>query len=86
MTQSEWQDANQRTLGIWFGGHAGAVEHLLLLVNAADSEQPFALPAAPADRPWICLFDTAATSLAASSLGKAKIYPLKAHSVALLEC
>jgi isoamylase len=86
MTQSEWQDANQRTLGIWFGGHAGAVEHLLLLVNAADSEQSFGLPAAPADGPWICLFDTAGASLAASSLGKARNYPLNAHSVALLEC
>jgi isoamylase len=86
MTQSEWQDANRRTLGIWFGGHAGAVEHLLLLVNAADAEQSFGLPVAPADGPWICLFDTAEASLAASSLGKAQNYPLKAHSVALLEC
>ena len=87
MTQSEWQDANQRTLGIWFGGqHAGAVEHLLLLVNAADSEQSFGLPAAPADGPWICLFDTASESVAAMSLGKVKIYALKARSVALLEC
>jgi isoamylase len=86
MTQSEWQDANQRTLGIWFGEYAGAVEHLLLLVNAADSEQLFGLPAAPAEGPWICLFDTAAESLASNSLGKAQSYALKARSVALLEC
>jgi glycogen operon protein len=86
MTQSEWQDANQRTLGIWFGGHAGAVEHLLLLVNSADAERPFALPAAPADGPWICLFDTAADTLASSSLGKVENYALKARSVVLLEC
>jgi len=86
MTQSEWQDANQRTLGIWFGEHAGAVEHLLLLVNAADSEQPFVLPVAPAHGPWICLFDTASENLAANSLGKAKNYALKSRSVALLEC
>jgi glycogen operon protein len=86
MTQSEWQDANQRTLGIWFGGHAGAVEHLLLLVNAGDSELPFGLPAAPADGPWICLFDTASDSLAANSLGRAQNYALKARSVVLLEC
>jgi isoamylase len=86
MTQSEWRDANQRTLGIWFGGRAGSVEHLLLLVNAADSEQSFALPSAPADGPWICLFDTAAESLAAMSLGKAQKYALNARSVALLEC
>jgi isoamylase len=86
MTQSEWRDANQRTLGIWFGGRAGSVEHLLLLVNAADSEQSFALPFAPAEGPWICLFDTAAESLAAISLGKIQKYVLKARSVALLEC
>jgi isoamylase len=87
MTQSEWQDASQRTLGIWFGErHAGAVEHLLLLVNAADIEQSFCLPAAPADGPWICLFDTASERLAANSLGKVKNFALKARSVALLEC
>jgi len=86
MTQSEWQDANQRTLGIWFGEQAGAVEHLLLLVNAADSEQPFVLPVAPAHGPWICLFDTALEGLAANSLGMAKNYALKSRSVALLEC
>lgn len=86
MTQSEWRDANQRTLGIWFGVHPGAVDRLLLLVNAAESEQSFTLPAAPADAPWICLFDTAAESLAASSLGKVQNYMLKARSVALLEC
>jgi glycogen operon protein len=86
MTQSDWQDANQRSLGIWIGEHAGAVEHLLLLMNAADSEQSFGLPAAPADAPWICLFDTASESLAANSLGHAQKYLLKSHSAALLEC
>ncbi|HEX3398669.1 MAG TPA: glycogen debranching protein GlgX [Steroidobacteraceae bacterium] len=86
MTQSEWQDANQRTLGIWFGERTGAAEHLLLLVNASDSEHSFALPAAPADGPWICLFDTAAESLTANSLGAARSYALKSRSVVLLEC
>jgi isoamylase len=86
MTQSEWRDANQRTLGIWFGERPGAVDRLLLLVNAAESEQSFVLPAAPADAPWICLFDTASESLAANSLGSVQNYLLKARSVALLEC
>ncbi len=86
MTQSDWRDANQRTMGIWFGEYAGAVEHLLLLVNAADTEQSFGLPAAPADAPWICLFDTASESLAATSLGKVRQYALKDHSLVLLEC
>jgi len=86
MTQSDWQDANRRTLGIWFGEHSGSVEHLLLLLNASDSEQRFLLPAAPADGPWICRFDTALESLVASSLGDGQSYALQSRSVALLEC
>ena len=58
MTQGDWRDASLRTLGIWFGEHTGSVDHLLLLVNSAESEQAFVLPGAPADGPWICLFDT----------------------------
>jgi isoamylase len=86
MTQSEWQDPSLRTLGMWFGEHAGSAEHLLLLVNSASSEHSFGLPAAPADGPWICLFDTALQGIGANSLGGARSYALKAHSVALLEC
>jgi isoamylase len=86
MTQSEWQDSERRTLGMWFGEHTGSAEHLLLLVNSADSEQLFGLPAAPADGPWICLFDTASEGVGARSLGRAQSYALKPHSVALLEC
>ena len=86
MTQSEWQDSELRTLGMWFGERTGSAEHLLLLVNAAGSEQSFGLPAAPADGPWICLFDTASEGVGARSLGPARSYALKAHSVALLEC
>jgi len=86
MTQSEWRDSELRTLGMWFGEHTGSAEHLLLLVNSAGSEQSFALPAAPADGPWICLFDTTSEGVGASSLGPARSYALKAHSVALLEC
>ena len=86
MTQSEWHDPQLRTLGIWFGEHTGSVEHLLLLVNSADTEQGFGLPAAPADGPWICLFDTAKEGNAAKGLGAARNYALEAHSVALLEC
>ena len=85
MTQSEWQDANLRALGIWFGEHTGSVEHLLL-VNAVDVELQFSLPDAPSAGPWICLFDTALEGLSANSLGSAKSYALQARSVALLEC
>jgi glycogen operon protein len=86
MTQSEWQDSELRTLGMWFGEHRGSAEHLLLLVNSADTEQQFGLPAAPADGPWICLFDTASEGVGARSLGPAQSYALKPRSVALLEC
>ena len=86
MTQSEWQDPELRTLGMWFGEHRGSAEHLLLLVNSADTEQQFGLPAAPADGPWICLFDTASEGVGARSLGPAQSYALKPRSVAVLEC
>jgi isoamylase len=86
MTQSDWQDASLRVLGIWFGEHTGSAEHLLLLVNSGTSEQKFALPSAPGGGPWIRLFDTALESTAANSLGPAQGYLLTPHSAVLLEC
>ncbi len=50
MTQADWQDANLRTLGVWFGEQSGSVEHLLLLLNSADAQLQFSLPAAPGRR------------------------------------
>jgi glycogen operon protein len=85
MSHGDWQNATLRVLGIWFR-ERGSTEHLLLLVNAASADQAFALPAAPAGGPWICLFDTALEGVAANSLGAVDAYALKAHSVALLEC
>jgi glycogen operon protein len=86
MTQADWQDSNLRTLGIWFGERTGSVEHLLFLVNSADSAQSFALPAAPGNGPWICLFDTARSGIVANSLGEIQNYEMAAHCAALLEC
>ncbi len=86
MTQADWQDASLRTLGIWFGEQTGSVEHLLLLVNSSNAVQSFVLPAAPADAPWIRLFDTARDTIGANSLGSAPSYELAAHCAALLEC
>jgi isoamylase len=86
MTQGEWRDPNQRFVGIWFGEQSGSVEHLLLLVNSAAAARDFILPPAPADGPWICLFNTALESQGANSLGAAKSYTLSSYSVALLEC
>jgi hypothetical protein len=86
MTQSDWQDASLRTLGVWFGEQTGSVEHLLLLVNSANSAQSFTLPTAPGNGPWIRLFDTARDGIGANSLGLVQSYELAAHCAALLEC
>jgi isoamylase len=86
MAQGEWQDANLRALGIWFGKRNYFQGRLLLLVNAGDSVQTFSLPAAPADEPWIRQFDTALETQQAKGLGHAQEYRLEAGSVVLLEC
>jgi len=86
MTQGEWQDANLRALGIWFGKRNDSQGRLLLLVNAGDCAQTFSLPATPAYEPWIRQFDTALDTFQAKSLGHAPDYHLDVSSVALLEC
>jgi glycogen operon protein len=86
MKQGEWQDGSLRTLGIWFGKRNDLEGRLLLLMNAGESAQTFALPAAPADEPWIRQFDTALDVFEAVGLGHAREYRLEASSVALLEC
>ncbi len=86
MTQSDWQDVNLRTLGIWFGKQNNSAGRLLLLVNGSDSAQTFQLPMASAEEPWIRQFDTALDSFEAQSLGAVRDYRLELSSVALLEC
>ncbi len=86
MTQSDWQDANLRTLGIWFAKQNNSVGRLLLLLNGSDSAQTFLLPIASVEQPWIRQFDTALDSFEAKSLGIARDYRLELSSAALLEC
>jgi glycogen operon protein len=86
MGQGEWHDPNLRVLGAWFGEHTGSAEHLLLLINSAAAEVTFQLPTAPADGPWIRLFDTADDGIAPKSLGSTRSYILQGHSCVLLEC
>jgi glycogen operon protein len=86
MKQGDWQDMNLRALGIWFGKRDAVGGRLLLLLNAGESTQTFALPAVPAGQPWIRHFDTANASLEATSLGQTNEYRLDASSAALLEC
>jgi glycogen operon protein len=85
MTAADWQDSSLRALGIWYGEHTGSMERLLLLVNSADAEQHFTLPAAPERGPWIRVFDTALEGVGVNSLGAAPSYVLAAHSTVLLE-
>jgi len=86
MKQSDWQNSELRSLGIWFGKHGGQGGRLLLLVNAGGSPQTFALPAVPAGQPWTRHFDTARDALEAASLGPASEYRLDSSSAAFLEC
>ncbi|GAC1477839.1 MAG: hypothetical protein NVS1B6_19380 [Steroidobacteraceae bacterium] len=86
MKQAEWQNANLRTVGIWFGKRNNMGGRLLLLLNAGESAQKFSLPATPNDEPWIRQFDTSRDNLEATSLGHARDYRLDASSAAFLEC
>jgi glycogen operon protein len=90
MTEGDWHDQALRTLGIWFGKRTRSAGRFLLLLNADESGQPFALP--PASGAWVCRFDTAARAALASRRPAApaatmegETYPLGPHSAALLE-
>jgi isoamylase len=86
MSLDDWQDGALRTLGMWFGKRSNSAGRLLLLFNAADSAQPFILPAPPARDPWVCRFDTAHDGPPAQSFDGGQPYPLASNSAALLEC
>jgi isoamylase len=86
MTQDDWRDGNLRTLGIWYGKRSDWAARLLVLLNASDSTQTFALPAPPADSPWRRRFDTASKSTAVVSLADDVVYPLAPSSAVFLEC
>ena len=86
MKQGEWQDVNQRSLGIWFGKRKDLAGRLLLLLNAGDQEQVFVLPSVAVNGPWIRHFDTALDGEESQSLGQARDYRLESSSAALLEC
>jgi hypothetical protein len=75
-----------RTLGIWYGKRSDWAARLLVLLNASDSTQTFALPAPPADSPWRRRFDTASKSTAVVSLADDVVYPLAPSSAVFLEC
>ena len=85
MTQDEWRDAELRSLGAWFGKQSESAGGLLLLLNAGESELPFAVPAPSSGGPWKCHFDTARENPELQRLKGAASYPLAASSAVLLE-
>ncbi|MGO8829975.1 MAG: glycogen debranching protein GlgX [Steroidobacteraceae bacterium] len=86
MTQTDWQDENLRSLGVWFGKRSQSPGRLLLLFNAEASALSFVLPAPPAGGLWSCRFDTARENPEAQCSGIGSLYALAASSTALLEC
>jgi isoamylase len=86
MSEADWQDAQLRTLGMWYGRGASPVGRLLLLFNADPAAQAFALPQPPPGVPWICQIDTSDDVSAARGLGGMSNYLLRERSVVLLEC
>ncbi|MFI4890462.1 MAG: glycogen debranching protein GlgX [Steroidobacterales bacterium] len=86
MSEADWNDAQLRTLGMWYGRGSSPVGRLLLLVNADPALQPFALPEPPPGVPWICQFDTTDDVPAVKSLGAMRSYPLSPRSIVLMEC
>jgi hypothetical protein len=75
-----------RTLGLCYGKRSNPAARLLLLLNASDSAQAFALPAPPADSPWRRRFDTASNTTAVLMLEDDVVFPLAPSSAAFLEC
>jgi glycogen operon protein len=86
MTQEDWHDQSLRTLGMWLGKHGHSAGRLLLLLNADDRAQAFALPPSPTG--WVCRFDTTLSSARPSAPAprvEGDLYPLGPNSAALLE-
>ena len=86
MSQNDWQDVSQRTLGVLFGNRNNTAHRLLFLLNAADEPVEFNVPAAGAGLAWVCRFDTAREHADIRTLAFPNHYSLVANSAALLEC
>jgi glycogen operon protein len=61
MTDADWIVPEKRCLGVRYAAALGAPNDAgpaLLLLNAADTQVRFVLPAAEPDQSWCCLIDT----------------------------
>jgi glycogen operon protein len=88
MTRDDWHDQALRTLGVWFGKRSRSPGRFLLLLNADDGGQAFALPAAAGAGGWVCRFDTALASARPPAPPAPKdpdVYTLGPNSAALME-
>lgn len=74
-----WGDPAQRVFGACIG-EPGSGRQLLLLMNAGDTDAPFALPPGR----WRMLLDTAASALPDAAAMAHTPWPLAAHSLVLL--
>ncbi len=87
MTQSEWQDANLRTLGIWFGEHSRRGGTSAVAGERGGFGADICAAGCAGGWPLDLLVRHRAREPGGeAALGTAQSYALKAHSVALLEC
>jgi isoamylase len=95
MTQELWQAPDTRTIGMLLAGEAAddidnsglkvEGDTLLALFNAHDKTLPFTLPSPPRCIRWRLLIDTFDGGRVDRELSPGAVYPLEAHSVALLQ-
>ena len=88
MTPRDWQDGNQRALGVKFAVSRPGVAQVLVLVNAGSGAIEFPLPDSAANG-WRRIFDTAAGAPAADNRESPAcftgVYRIESHSMVLLE-
>jgi glycogen operon protein len=59
LSLEDWQDGELKTFGILLANRSSTAHRLLLLLQAGAEALEFSVPAASADAPWVCRFDTA---------------------------
>ena len=59
MTTQDWLESERRAIGVQVGNDAHDAQRLLLLLNAAPSNEAFRLPADFPGEKWVHVFDTA---------------------------
>ena len=81
MQASDWNNPADGVLGCLIGQPGRSKTPLLLLVNPEANDRMFVLPTGS----WRALLDTSMTEGDTPALQTATSYPLRAHSLALLQ-